>query len=476
MPLAMELKSFDLVIIGSGPAGEKGATQAAYFGKSVALIEKEPWLGGASANTGTLPSKTLRETALFLSGFRNRELYGLQFTLKQQVNVRDFMARERYICDTERARIQANLKRHRVRVYSGTASFVDPHVIAIKPSGSPEIQVRGEKILIATGSSPYRPPIFPFHDPRVLDSDTILTLRDMPETMLVCGGGVIGCEYACMFAALGVKVTLIEQRDRIVNFLDHEISAALRQGMERLGIRMLLNDAVVAVRNETDIELHMKSGAIVTGDAVLVSSGRNSNTGELDLEKIGITLGKRGLLPVNEHYQTAVPHIYAAGDVIGVPALASTSMEQARVAMVNAFDLKYKKAVAHVLPYGIYTIPECSMAGETEEQLIEQKVPYIVGRASYTANARGQIIGDNDGFLKLLFRASDMKLLGVHVIGEQATELVHVGLTALLMNADSDLFINSCYNYPTLSDLYKYATYDALGRRAMLSSAAEPAA
>src|SRR3954453_3969673 len=230
----MELKTYDLVVIGSGPAGEKGATQAAYFGKSVALIEKEPWLGGASANTGTLPSKTLRETALFLSGFQNRALYGLQFTMKKQVNVRDFMARERYICDTERARIQANLKRHRVRVYSGKASFVDPHTLAIKPTGSQEIQVRGEKILIATGSSPYRPPIFPFHDPRVLDSDTILTLRDMPETMLGFGGGVIGCEYACMFAALGVKVTLIEQRDRIVNFLDHEISSALRQGMERL--------------------------------------------------------------------------------------------------------------------------------------------------------------------------------------------------------------------------------------------------
>jgi len=468
----MEPKTYDLVIIGSGPAGEKGATQAAYFGKTVALIEKEVWLGGASANTGTLPSKTLRETSLFLSGFRNRALYGLQFTLKQQVNVRDFMARERYICDTERARIQANLKRHKVRVYSGMASFTDPHTVAIKPHGSPEIRIRGEKILVATGSSPYRPPIFPFHDPRVLDSDTILTLRDMPATMLVCGGGVIGCEYACMFAALGVKVTLIEQRDKVVGFLDSEISAALRRGMEGLGIRMCMSDAVVSVRNDQDIELHLKSGAVVTGDAVLVSAGRNSNTGDLGLEQIGIELGKRGLILVNEHYQTTLPHIYAAGDVIGVPALASTSMEQARVAMTDAFDLKFKKAVAQVLPFGIYTIPECSMAGDTEEALIEKQIPYIVGRASYTANARGQIIGDDDGFLKLLFRAADMKLLGVHVIGEQATELVHVGMTALLMNADADLFINSCYNYPTLSDLYKYATYDALGRKAAADSLA----
>jgi NAD(P) transhydrogenase len=471
----MEVKTYDLVIIGSGPAGEKGATQAAYFGKSVALVEKESWLGGASANTGTLPSKTLRETALFLSGFRNRALYGLQFTLKQQVNVRDFMARERYICDTERARIQANLKRHKVRVYSGVASFVDPHTVSIKPTGSPEIQIRGEKILIATGSSPYRPPIFPFHDPRVLDSDTILTLRDMPAELLVCGGGVIGCEYACMFAALGVRVTLIEQKDRLIGFLDREISASLRTGMEGMGIRMVTSDSVISVNNDDDIELHLRSGNVITGDSVLVSSGRNSNTGGLGLEKIGIALGKRGLIPVNEHYQTSVPHIYAAGDVIGIPALASTSMEQARVAMVHAFDLKFNKIVAHVLPYGIYTIPECSMAGDTEEALIEQKLPYVAGRASYTANARGQIIGDNDGFLKLLFRCSDMKLLGVHVIGEQATELVHVGLTAMLLGADADIFINSCYNYPTLSELYKYATYDALGRRAAaMSLAMEP--
>jgi NAD(P) transhydrogenase len=240
--------------------------------------------------------------------------------------------------------------------------------------------------------------------------------------------------------------------------------------MEGLGIRMCMSDAVVSVRNEHDIELHLKSGTIVTGDAVLVSSGRNSNTSGLGFEKIGVELGKRGLIPVNEHYQTEIPHIYAAGDVIGIPALASTSMEQARVAMVHAFDLKYKKNVASVLPYGIYTIPECSMAGATEESLIEEKIPYIAGRASYSANARGQIIGDNEGFLKLLFRASDMKLLGVNVIGEGATELVHVGMTALLLDADADLFINSCYNYPTLSDLYKYATYDALGRRASNSS------
>ncbi|WP_435009819.1 Si-specific NAD(P)(+) transhydrogenase [Tundrisphaera lichenicola] len=472
----MEQKTYDLVVIGSGPAGEKGASQAAYFGKSVALIEKEPCLGGASANTGTLPSKTLRETALFLSGFRNRSLYGIQFSLKQKVSVRDFMARERYICDTERARIQANLKRHQVRVYSGAASFVDPHIIAIKPNGSPEIRIRGEKFLIATGSSPHRPPIFPFHDPRILDSDTILNLRDMPETLLVCGGGVIGCEYACMFAALGVKVTLIEQRERIVGFLDHEISSALRDGMESLGVRMMLNDTVVAIRNEMDLELHLKSGAVLTSDYVLVSSGRSSNTSGLGLEEIGITLGKRGLLPVNENYRTVIDHIYGAGDVIGAPALASTSMEQARVAMVDAFDLKYKKSVSHFLPYGIYTIPECSMAGATEEELTAKQVPYIVGRATYQANARGQIIGDNDGFLKLLFDAGTMKLLGVHVIGEQATELVHIGLTALLMGADADLFINTCYNYPTLSEIYKYATYDALGRRALLGAAVSPTA
>jgi len=462
----MSPEKYDLVVIGSGPAGEKGAAQVAYFGKRVALIEKEVVLGGAAANTGTLPSKTLRESALFLSGFKQRQLFGLSFTMKEKVTVRDFMARERLVKDKERARIQENLKRHRVTTYVGTASFVDPHTISIKPDRCPEFLVQGDVVLIATGSYPFRPTAFPFHDPRVYDSDTILNLQDIPPTMLVVGGGVIGCEYACMFAALGIQVSLVEKRDRLIGSLDMEMSKTLCSQMLSMGVRMLMPDSVEQVTPGDHLEVRLTSGAVVQTDTILVSSGRSGNTDELKLGPVGITANSRGQIKVNEHYQTSVAHIYAAGDVIGNPALASTSMEQARVAMVHAFDLKYRKGVAQILPYGIYTIPECSMAGETEESLIEKKLPYVVGRALYSQNARGQIIGDSDGLLKLIFAEDDMKLLGVHMIGEQATEIIHLGLTAMQMEAGADLFIQTCYNYPTLTEMYKYATYDALGSRA----------
>jgi len=473
----MPTEKYDLIVIGSGPAGEKGAAQAAYFGKRVALVEKEPVLGGAAANTGTLPSKTLRESALFLSGFRQRELFGVQARLKDTVTVRDFLARERLVKENERARIQENLKRHHVTIFRGPASFVDPHTVAIQPTRCPSFEIQGEVVLIATGSYPFRPPVFPFHDPRVYDSDTILNIHEMPKTMLVVGGGVIGCEYACMFASLNIQVTVIEKRDRVVGFLDVEISKKLQEEMERAGIKIRLEDSVAEVRTGDQLKLHLESGADLLVDTILVSSGRCGNIEELALEKAGVTsIGKRGQMVVNENYQTNVPHIYAAGDVIGFPALASTSMEQARVAMVHAFNLKFRGGVSQVLPYGIFTIPECSMAGETEESLEEKKIAYVVGRAHYAQNARGQIIGDSHGLLKLLFRQEDMKLLGVHMIGEQATELIHVGLTALLVNAGADLFIQTCYNYPTLTELYKYATYDALGRRAKVVAAPQPAA
>jgi NAD(P) transhydrogenase len=458
--------NYDLIVLGSGPAGEKGAAQAAYFGKRVALVEKEPVLGGAAANTGTLPSKTLRESALFLSGFRRRDLYGLRFSFKEQVTIRDFLARERLIKETERARIQQNLHRHRVTLYRGTASFVDPHTVAVRPERCPEFHIRGDIVLIATGSYPYRPPAFPFHDPRVYDSDTILTLHAIPTTMLVVGGGVVGCEYACMFAALGVQVTLVEKRPRLLDFLDLEIAKSLQAEMESMGVRFLMPDGVEEIRAGEVLEIQLKSGAVVQVETILVSAGRCGSTEALALGKMGIEADERGRIKVNEHYQTSVPHIYAAGDVIGSPALASTSMDQARIAMVHAFDLKYRKGLPQILPYGIFTIPECSMAGETEESLTQKGIVYVAGKASYAGNARGQIIGDQAGFLKLLFRKEDMRLLGVHAFGEQATEIVHVGLTALLMNAGADLFIQTCYNYPTLTELYKYATYDALGKAA----------
>ena len=464
----MDTQHFDLVVIGSGPAGEKGAAQAAYFEKSVALIEKEPVPGGAAANTGTLPSKTLRETSLFLSGFRNRDLSGVNVSLKHQVTLRDFLVHEQHVVRDERIRILDNMSRHKVKTFEGQARFADPHTIAITARDGAERRISGDVILIAVGSSPHRPKIFPFEDHRVWDSDTILKLDFMPASMLVIGGGVIGCEYASMFAILGIEVTVVEQKGRVISSLDAEISLSLQSQMEDIGVRFYFNDGVESIVAGAELEARLKSGGVLNPSAVLVSSGRSGNTKTLGLDKVGIVANDRGSIPVNSHYQTNVPHVYAAGDVIGSPALASTAMEQGRVAMVHAFDLKYRGDVAVTLPYGIYSIPECSMAGETEETLQAKGTNYIVGKATYASNARGHIIGDEKGFLKLLFRFDDMRLLGVHVIGEQATELVHVGLMALLLDKGADLFIQTCFNYPTLTELYKYATYDALGRKAKM--------
>jgi NAD(P) transhydrogenase len=461
-----EERSFDLVVIGSGPAGEKGAAQAAYFGKRVALVERQPAFGGAAANTGTLPSKTLRETSLTLSGFRNRGLYGVDLSLRRQATVRDLMRREAAMVGTERQRIRQNLERHQVEVFRGEGSFVDAHTIRVSRTPEPPIDLRAEVVLIATGSSPRRTGLFAFDDPRIFDSDEILTLERIPRSLAVVGGGVIGSEYASTFAALGVDVTLIEGRDRLLPFLDGEIAATLRRGMEHLGICFRMPATVAGCDCGGDsATLRLESGETVTADAVLISAGRVSNTAALHLEAAGILRGEHGLVEVDENFRTSAPNVYAAGDVIGFPGLASTSMEQARLAMVHAFDLRYKKALASVLPYGLYTIPEVSMAGETEESLVRKGIDYVAGRATYQQNARGQIIGDPDGMLKLLFAHKDMELLGVHVIGEQATELVHVGLTAILAGKGADLFIETCYNYPTLTEMYKYATYDAMGKR-----------
>jgi NAD(P) transhydrogenase len=328
-----------------------------------------------------------------------------------------------------------------------------------------------DRVLIATGSTPFRPPVFPFGHPRIHDSDELVDLEVIPRRMAVVGGGVIGCEYACMFQALGVQVTLVEGKERLLTFLDTEIADALTSRMQDMGVVLQKPDSVVKCEaGEGPIQLSLKSGGTVEVDQVLVAAGRSGSTAALGLDAVGLKANPRGCLEVNEHFQTAVPTIYAAGDVIGFPALASTSMEQARIAVVHAFDLKYKTSLAPVLPFGIYTIPEVSMAGATEQELQEKKVPYVAGRTSYGMNARGQIIGDQRGLLKLLFEPEQMKLLGVHVIGEQATELIHIGLTALLAGGTADLFIQTCFNYPTLSEMYKYATYDALGARAKAAS------
>lgn len=461
-----EALSYDLVVIGSGPAGEKGAAQAAYFGKRVAMIERSPHLGGAAANTGTLPSKTLRETALYLSGFRQRGLYGLDANLRDKATVQDFLRRERAVREGERQRIAANLDRHRIDLYRGSARFQGPHHVEVAHPGAPTTVLTANAFLIATGSRPYHPPVFPWGLPEIYDSDNILNLREIPSSMVVAGGGVIGCEYACIFATLGVDVTLVEGRDRLLTFLDDEVAQALKERMEALGIVFRMPDTITEVIPTTDgrYRLEFASGELLTTPTVLIASGRIGNTEELALPAIGVPVTSRGQVTVDEHFRTSVPHIYAAGDVIGFPALASASMEQGRLAMCHAFDLRYKREMAPILPYGIYTIPEVSVAGESEASARAKGMSVVVGKARFADNARGQIIGEEHGFLKLVFAKPDLRLVGTHLIGEQASELVHIGLTAMLAGQGAELFIRTCYNYPTLAEVYKYATYDALGR------------
>lgn len=456
---------YDLIVIGSGPAGEKGAAQAAYFGKRVALIEREPHLGGAAANTGTLPSKTLRETALYLSGFTQRGLYGIEANLRERATVQDFLHRERAVKESERQRIAANLAKHKIDVYTGAARFVDEYTVAVGEDG---MMLTADYVLIATGSRPFHPPLYHFDDGCIYDSDEILSLERIPDTMVIVGGGVIGCEYACIFAALGVEVTLIEGRPQLLAFLDDEIVEVLKGRMEALGITLWLGEAVGAVIGKPGCEvhggytLHCQSGKELEAETVLVAAGRQGNTETLGLDKICVTQNNRGQIVVNERFETSIPHIFAAGDVIGFPSLASAAMEQGRLAICHAFHLDYKEEMPAILPYGIYTIPEVSAAGMTEEDAIAKGLSVVVGRANFSQIARGEIIGEQHGFLKLVFLKDDMSLIGCHIIGEQATELVHVGLTAIMAKQGASLFIQTCYNYPTLTEAYKYATYDAL--------------
>lgn len=462
----METERYDLVVIGAGPAGEKGAAQAAYFGKRVAIIERGD-VGGAGCNTGTLPSKTLRETALMLSGLRARDLYGVDLSLRRDATVKDFLSHERHVTAAEQQAVLDNLTRHGIDLYRGAASFEDATTVKVEPLVGSPVYVTAERVLIAAGSSPIHPDVFSFDGHRVWDSDRIVNLEFMPKRMAVVGAGIIGCEYACTFAALGIEVTLINSRPALLHFLDIDVREILQRQMRKLGIRIVSEARVSACDSGSDnVTLSLENGEFLDVDAVLVAVGRRGNVESLALERAGITATEWGSIEVDEHFQTSAPGVYAAGDIVGFPALASTSMEQARLAMVHAFDLKYKRGVSPVLPMGIFTIPEVGVAGETEEQLRERGEPHVVGRAYYSGNARGQIVGDTEGMLKLIFSEDDMRLLGVGVIGEGATELVHVGLMALMMNATSEVFIETCFNYPTLGQLYKYATYDAMGKRA----------
>ena len=458
--------NFDLIVIGCGPAGEKAGAQAAYFGKRVAVIERAEHPGGSCINTGTVPSKTLRESALYFSGLKQRGLYGIDYSLKENLTVHDFMHHEREVVEMERRRILRNLELHKIELVRGQATFEDPHALSVG-SASGARRLHGDFILISTGSKPHRPPEIAFDDVHTFDSDTFLQMDRIPRSLAVIGGGVIGCEYGSIFKALGVDVTLVDGRDRLLPFLDNEISDRLRDRLAAIGMHFWFNERPVKTENSSHgVRLVMKSGKILETDAALFAAGRRAAVDGLALEKAGLALNDRGYIPVNENYRTAAAHIYAAGDVIGFPALASTSMEQGRVAVCHAFGLKYKQRMASLLPMGIYTIPEISAAGETEESCKEKKIDYVVGRALYSNNARGHIAGDTTGMLKLIFARDDKKLLGVSMIGENATELIHIGLTVLDKGLTIDEFIEQVFNYPTLSETYKYAAYDGLGNLA----------
>jgi NAD(P) transhydrogenase len=462
------MTSYDLIVIGSGPAGEKGAAQAAYFGKKVALVEREPVLGGACVNTGTVPSKTLRESALHLSGFRQRGFQAVNVNMKTNVTVADFMYRKQLVVEREWQRIESNLRRHGIDRFSGTARFLSANEIEVtNPIGTEKL--RGEVMLIATGSSPHRPDHVPFDDEFVCDSDSILRMTSMPKSLAVVGAGVIGCEYASIFAALDVDVHLVDGRTSLLPQVDSEIIRILVADMQtRLGITLHLGSDVSEIdKCESSIAITLKDGRELVCDKVLYAAGRTSNTAELNLEAAGVKTGTRGLVIVDENYRTNVENIYAAGDVIGFPALASTSMEQARVAMVHAFNLKYKIRVASILPYAIYTIPEVATVGLSEEDCKKKGIDYGTGRASYRNNARGQIIGDIQGMIKLVFERDSKKLIGVHIVGENASELLHVGMIVMQFGGTINAFIDCVFNFPTLGEAYKYAAYDGLGNLAL---------
>ncbi|HTE46123.1 MAG TPA: Si-specific NAD(P)(+) transhydrogenase [Gemmatimonadaceae bacterium] len=455
---------YDLVVIGAGPAGEKGAAQAAYFGKHVCIVERAPRPGGAAINTGTIPSKTLRETALYFSGLRQHGLYGVDYHVKQDITISDFMLRERSVIAAEWKLIDDNIRKHEISQIQGAAAFIDAQTLEVSRYGESPRQLTSDFFLIATGSHPLPPKGVAVDGRVIVDSDTLLTLDKIPASMIVVGGGVIGSEYACIFAALGVRVTIVTERTRLLAHLDAEVGDALRQQMTgRLGVSVHLDAEIVNLSVENDrAVVTLGGGDQLSAECALYCAGRIGASAGIGLEAAGVRTNARGFIHVNEHYATDAPGIYAAGDVIGFPALASTSMEQARVAVCHAFDFQYKQALANVIPYGVYTIPEIGTVGMTEEQLHAKGIDFEIGRALFRANPRGQIIGDLDGFVKILFRSDDQTLLGASVVGENAAELIHIAMACLSFNGTIDFFIQSVFNYPSLADAFKYAAYDGL--------------
>ena len=464
------MQEYDILVIGSGPGGQKAAIASAKLGKSVAIIERGRMLGGVCVNTGTIPSKTLREAVLYLTGINQRELYGASYRVKDRITPADLLARTQHVIGKEVDVVRNQLIRNRIDLLLGHGRFVDPHTVVVEDPGRREMTtVRGDYVVIATGTRPARPSGVEFDEERVLDSDGILDLKTLPASIVVVGAGVIGIEYASMFAALGAKVTVVEKRDDMLDFCDPEVVEALKFHLRDLAVTFRFGEEVTAVDvGSAGTVTTLASGKQIPAETVMYSAGRQGQTDHLDLHNAGLEVESRGRIWVDERFQTKVEHIYAVGDVIGFPALASTSMEQGRLAAYHAFG-EACEGITELQPIGIYSIPEISYVGATEVELTKDAIPYEVGVARYKELARGQIAGDSYGVLKLLVSTEDRKLLGVHIFGTSATEMVHIGQAVMGCGGTVDYLVDAVFNYPTFSEAYKVAALDVANKMRALS-------
>ena len=460
----MSTPSYDLVVIGTGPAGQKGAIAASKLGKRVAVVDRKEMVGGVCLHTGTIPSKTLREAILYLSGFRERTFYGRDYSVSKDITVADLAFRVQKVLGREIEVVRSQLNRNRVATLLGSARFLDPHTLEIV-STEGTTQVRAEHVLVACGTRPAHSDTVPLDGKRIIDSDQLLHGEVLPRDLIVVGAGVIGLEYASMISALNIKVTVIEARPTILDFADREMIDSLVFFMRQRGAAFRLGEKVLEVGydEKNRVVAKLESGKEVHGDTLLYTVGRRTNADLLNLEAAGLSADERGRIAVNEFFQTAVPHIYAAGDVIGFPALASTSMEQGRLASCHMFGA-YCESRLNAMPYGIYTIPEISMVGKTEQELTQEKVPYEIGVSKFEELAKGQMLGVDTGLLKLLFHRKTRQLLGVHIFGERATEIIHIGQAVLAFGGSIEYFRDSVFNYPTMAEAYKVAGLDGLNR------------
>ncbi|MGP8253234.1 MAG: Si-specific NAD(P)(+) transhydrogenase [Terracidiphilus sp.] len=461
----MSAIKYDLVVIGSGPAGQRAAVAAAKMGKRVAVVEARSVVGGVCINTGTIPSKTMREAVLHLSGYNYRNIYGVNYRVKEKITMADLAFRVQAVIKTAVDVTEALLSRNGIDVVHGIARFIDPHQVHVEGPQA-ELTLESGRIIIAVGTKPATSDKVPVNGKTIVNSDQIMGLDVLPKSLIVVGGGVIGVEYTCMFAVLGVRCTLIEKRPRLLEFADQEIIEALSYHLRDSRVTMRMGEEVECVEEPTPgtVVANLESKKKVSGDALLYAVGRQGNVDELNLAAAGLEADKRGRIAVDDHYQTKVEHIYAVGDVVGFPSLASVSMEQGRIAAARAFNDQAATSNPGFYPYGIYTIPEISFIGKTEEQLTDEDVPYEVGMAYYREVARGQITGDVNGRLKLIFHRDTRKVLGVHIIGEGAAELVHIGQAVMTLDGTVDYFIDTVFNYPTLAECYKVAAFNGLGR------------